>query len=93
MKLVILSVLLLSSISSYAQSCLEKASLKVIMTKLNDGSDCNRSNLKDLAIQQTLYPVSTQSTIFEISYKCEQEGSALVIFDDECNGEGRFVAL
>lgn len=93
MKLIILCVLILSGVSSYAESCLVKAVRNVIDTKLTDGSDCNRTNLKDLTVEQVLYPVSTQSTIFEISYNCEKEGSALVIFDDECNGKGKFVSL
>ncbi|MEE3080465.1 MAG: hypothetical protein VX341_14090 [Bdellovibrionota bacterium] len=93
MKSIILSFLILGSLPSFAESCVEKAALKVIETVLEKKESCNRSNLGNIAVQQVLYTNSTQSTIFEISYKCEEEGSALVIFDDECNGEGRFVSL
>ncbi len=93
MKSIILSILILGSFSSYAEHCVSKAVRNVINTVLAEGDNCNRSNLEDITVEQVLYPASTQSTIFEISYSCEKDGSALVIFDDECNGEGRYVSL
>ncbi len=93
MKNVMMFILFSLCFSAKATVCSDKAIFAVKEAVSSGVLACNVSEGKNFKVEQVFLPVSSQSTIFEVSYECEETLGALVAFDDECNGNGTLLLL